>query len=258
MTPEYLVLAGIAVMLLLALGIVFFMVLYQRRAMTHYEEVEMLRAKRQHELLEASIQAGDAERRRLAAELHDDVGATLSSVRLFLRTTGGKAPETDIVEKARELLDEGIGKVRSLSHRLQPALLERLGLEAALKSLANTLTASGVLTVQLITADMAPELGTPEALAVYRMVQELVTNITKHSGATLIEILLGGGSDWRVELRHDGHGLMQQEFESQLDKPGAIGLKNLQARAELLSASLQFEREEGGRYRVSIGAGEAR
>ena len=84
--PVSLFIIGIAAMLLLAFGIIFFVVMYQRRVIRHQQEIKVLYEQKQQELINASIQGEEQERMRIASELHDDVGATLSSVRLFLHS----------------------------------------------------------------------------------------------------------------------------------------------------------------------------
>lgn len=241
-------------MLLLAFGVVVFVLLYQRRVIRHHIELKSLEQQKQHDLLQASIRAGETERQRIAEELHDDVGATLSSIRLFLHTRDGAAPKPTALPQIKELLDEAIEKVRSLSHQLQPALLQRLGLEAALRSYTETLGATGALSAHFISHTALPKLPPETELAVYRIVQELATNAIRHGGATGLWVEAGGGvaEPWCVAFLHNGAGLTQEDFDAQLYKPGAIGLKNIATRATLIRASLRFSRAADGRFRAEI------
>src|SRR5687768_15823092 len=124
-----LLLAGIGMMLLLSLGIIFFVILYQRRMLRHQMEIKHINERKQQELLQASIQSEEEERMRIASELHDDVGATLSSIRLFLHKAAQTSENPEMIHQSRALLDESIKKVRDISHKLQPATLQQLGLK---------------------------------------------------------------------------------------------------------------------------------
>src|SRR5436190_624093 len=115
-------------MLTLAVGIVIFVIQYQRRVINHQDELKDFNRKKQEELIQASIRSEEEERMRVAAELHDDVGATLSSIRLMLFKAIRNPGDGAILQQVRGLLDETIQKVRNLSHQLQPGTLQYLGL----------------------------------------------------------------------------------------------------------------------------------
>jgi len=251
---EFRIAIAAAAMLLLAGGVVVFVLLYQRRVIRHQLDLKKLEQQKQHDLLQASIRAGETERQRIAEELHDDVGATLSSIRLFLHARDGAAPKPAALPQIKELLDEAIGKVRSLSHQLQPALLQRLGLEAALKSYTETLGSSGALAVHFVQLGPLPKLPPDTELAVYRIVQELATNAIRHGRATTLWVETGGGvaEQWCVTFLHNGRGLTQEDFDAQLFKPDAIGLKNIATRVALIRAVLRFSLAADSRFRAEI------
>lgn len=237
---ELRIILAIGAMFILAFGVVLFVVLYQRRMMAHSLEVQRLYEERRQALREAAIVAEEGERQRIAQELHDDVGATLSTTRMFLYPSGGTY-DPEAMKQARGLLDDAIQKVRDLSHQLQPALLQRLGLERALESLAMTLHQASGMPVGFSARQALPPLSPQTALALYRIVQEVVTNIFKHSGASTIAIQTGGGTaTWQVTVLHDGTGLTQESFAERLSQPGAIGLKNIVNRLELIGGSIQL------------------
>lgn len=253
-----------AAMLLLAFGVVGFVLLYQRRVIRHHLEIKILREQRQQDLLQASIRAGESERRHIAEELHDDVGATLSSIRLFLHREGdadGTSPpgaRDAGIDRARILLDDAIAKVRSLSHQLQPALLQRLGLDAALKAFADGLSGNGHLTLAYLPHTPLPKLPPDTELAIYRVVQELVANIIRHSKASLLRVETGGDGQggWHITIVHDGHGLTQGAFEEKLYALHTIGLKNIVNRMELIGATIRFGRDADGLFRTYFSAGQ--
>jgi signal transduction histidine kinase len=120
------------IMLLLALGLIVFVVLYQKRLIQHQEQVWQLEASKQYQVLEATMQAQEEERRRVARDLHDEVGSMLSLVKLNLyQLTGSIKGESDEVCGAeaniKKLLDEVIGSVRRISHDLMPVVLDKMG-----------------------------------------------------------------------------------------------------------------------------------
>ena len=110
-------------MLALSTGIILFVVQYQRKVIRHKQQLDVINRQKEKELTEAAIRAEEDERMRIAAELHDDVGATLASVRLYLRMANKEGAGSEAFEQSQQLIDETIGKIRSLSHRLQLSLI---------------------------------------------------------------------------------------------------------------------------------------
>src|SRR3954464_4308784 len=102
-------------MLTLALGIIFFVILYQRRVISHQIELKKINDQKELELIRASIQSEEEERMRIASELHDDVNATLASVRLYLYKEKDVQYDEQIINLSKQLLDESIEKIRNIS-----------------------------------------------------------------------------------------------------------------------------------------------
>lgn len=248
-----LLLIGIVVMLLLAVGIIFFVMLYHRRMLRHQLEIRQINAQKQQELVQATIQSEERERMRIAGELHDDVGVTLSSVRLFLHTAA-RQPDAQIISQSCALLDDSIQKIRQLSHKLQPATLQYLGLRASLESLLETIGKAGKMQTGCTVAQL-PATTDEVALSLYRIVQELVNNILKHAEASYMN--LSGGTDGgrlRLTLRHDGVGLTNEQFETLTYKSGAIGLKNIVNRLAAIKGSIRFSHHPAQGYHIQVSA----
>jgi two-component system, NarL family, sensor kinase len=139
MNLSSMIVIGICAMLILAIGIIFFVILYQRRVIAHQQELKKINAEKELELVQASIRSEEGERNRIAAELHDDVAATLSSARLFMYKNKDADFDEERINQSKKLLDESIKKIRDISHKLQPSHLQHLGLQLSLQSLLETL-----------------------------------------------------------------------------------------------------------------------
>lgn len=241
------------VMLLLALGIIFFVILYQRRVITHQQEIKKINEQKQQELTQASIQGEESERMRIASELHDDVGATLSSIRLFLHAAARNPDDVSIINQSKELLDDSIQKVRNISHKLQPATLQHLGLQTSLQAFSDTINGSGNVVMRYEPKTTLPRLDDNVELALYRVVQELTSNIIKHASASAIylDTIIADGELW-LTLSHNGAGLTHEMYEELIYKKGAIGLKNIVNRLKSIDAAIQFVQAEEHLFQVSI------
>ncbi len=242
MNPVSLFLICFATMLLLAIGIILFVIMYQRRVIRHQIQMREFNRQKQLELLQASIRSEEEERMRIASELHDDVGVTLSSIRLFLTQAARNPGNSGLISQSKDLLDESIQKIRNLSHQLQPGSLQYLGLTKSLQSLAETITRSGSIRMEVVAeGDAWPEPEPQTALALYRIIQELVNNIVKHAGASWIQVITHQHKGrYCISVAHDGKGLSAADYEEQLYKKGAIGLKNIEHRLKSANLTLQF------------------
>lgn len=254
MSFNVLVFVAAITMLALAVGIVVFVILYQRRVINHQDQLKVFNRKKQEELMQASIRSEEEERMRVAAELHDDVGATLSSIRLMLYQAARNPGDSSVISQTQELLDETIQKVRNLSHQLQPGTLQYLGLIKSLQSLAEMLTRTGQIQVECASCDSWPPLEPTTELALYRIVQELLNNITKHSGAGKVTITAARNQDKAsLIITHNGVGLTEASYQELLYKKGAIGLKNIETRLKAAGADISFPaQKEDGAYTIVL------
>lgn len=244
-----LVIIGISSMLILAMGIISFMVFYQRRVIAHQEEVRLMNEKKKLELLQASIQSEEEERNRIASELHDDVVATLSSARLFLHKNNQQQLNDEGIDLSKQLLDDSIQKIRGISHKLQPAILQHLGLEKAMQSMAETINKSNAIYINYSSTNTGATIKEDIALAIYRIAQELLTNILKHAGAENVSMNLQiQEHTTTLTIKNNGSGLTQEDFDDALYKKGSSGLKNIVNRQTAINAKLFFEKATDDTY----------
>ena len=192
--------------------------------------------------MQASISSEEEERMRIASELHDDVGATLSAIRLYVHQALRKPGDMMLIGQTNQLLDDCIQKVRDLSHRLQPSTLHYLGLVKALQSLAEMISRSGSIemTVMLLIVDW-PEPEIQISLSVYRIIQELVNNSIKHANASWIQLTTDKYEErYCISISHNGDGLTQAAYQEHVFKKGATGLKNIENRIKSANIDLIF------------------
>ncbi|MFE9677007.1 HAMP domain-containing sensor histidine kinase [Streptomyces sp. NPDC006259] len=183
-----------------------------------------------------ALSAQESERQRIAQELHDEVGQSLTAVLLGLKRAADQAPEPlraelrQVQETTRESLDE----VRRLARRLRPGVLEDLGLVSALTALTNDFaTHTGLKITRHFAADLPP-LDPQTELVLYRVAQEGLTNVARHAEAERIELRLRR-TDGAVVLgiSDDGRGIG-------IAREGA-GIRGMRERALLVGATLEID-----------------
>lgn len=240
-----LVTLGIAGMLLLVVGFLLIMIINQRKKWQLQSQMSQLKEVQHTQLIEGAIRSEEGERHRIAEMLHDEVGALLSSSRIFLveMNTKNLSPgDQQDHAKVKELIDESIQKVRSISHNLHSTILKEFGLNEAIRHFMKTVT-GGTSVNSTVDLDDEYILSKAETdLAVYRIVQELVNNILKHAHPNHISIKSSlKGDELILTLQHNGNGINQQQFEELRYKSQGLGLKNIQNRIILLKGNIFFE-----------------
>ncbi len=190
------------------------------------------------------IEAQELERRRLARELHDETGQALTSILLGLKTVEDVLADDDsraAVAELRELVVATLQDVRRLAVELRPKALDDFGLVPALERLAETFAEQTGMTVDFEAALPDERLPTEVETALYRIVQESLTNVVKHARARRVSILLTR-KDRSVAavIEDDGRG-----FDSAADSDGGFGLTGMRERVALLDGRLQVESSEG-------------
>jgi len=245
----FMITVGIASMLLFAAGFLLIIVVNQKKKWMLQKQMSHLKESQQNMLIEGAIKSEENERHRIAEQLHDEVGAILSSARLHfsnIKTNQLDNTDTQLLDKSKLLLDEGIQKVRSISHNLHSTLLKEFGLNDAITHFVTKTVQGSLINTELHLDESPLILNQQTDIGIYRIVQELLNNILKHAKATSIKIF-SDASDNRLQLKlvYNGIGLNQEEFETLRYKPEGLGLKNIMNRMILLKGTIFYEKAPG-------------
>ena len=229
-------------MFILALGLVAFFLAYQKRILRQQREHQQKEAEYQQQLLRANLLSQEKERNRIGKDLHDEVGAMLSTSRLYFRhLEQGGEPEkfAELKQKALDLLEDTMMSVRRVSHDLKPVVLERLGLVEAIANMAEQVSKSGVLKV-CFRNHWEGEMDKEFELNWFRIIQELLNNTLKHSGADEIFMELKGDQQ-RVEFSYNdnGVGLSDEAVAS-----AGLGMQNISSRLSLMQGGMTFDENQ--------------
>lgn len=196
----------------------------------------------------------ESERRRLAAELHDEVGQTLTALVLQIERARSRAdaPDTELAE-ALATAQSALDDVRRLARRLRPEVLDELGLVPALSALCSRLSQQTGLLIRRTLPASSPSLDPDGELVVYRIAQESLTNVIRHAGANEAHLSLRqDGSHVELTVVDDGVGLPEK-----VRRDG--GVRGMRERAVLIGGELAWTRPERGgtavRLRVPVRPG---
>src|SRR5678816_2816852 len=239
-------------MVVLTVALIIFIILHQRRVLRFQNKINHMEQEQQKILLSASIKLQEEERQRLAADLHDDAGPLLATARLYLNenlVNMDKASQLQSIYNAKQIIDDTIQLIRNISHSLMPPTLKNFGLESAVNDLFQKISGSGSMNASCRFHDYRERLHPDQELIIFRVIQELVNNILKHSNASFIHLTQNNsGSKLYIRMHHDGKGLTQSDFEKLNKSSGGLGLKNITSRLKLLQGRIFFEKDMSQTY----------
>jgi two-component system, NarL family, sensor kinase len=243
---------GSTVMIVLTVVVVLLVALHQRRVINFNKKLIRFEEEKQVALLQASIRFQEEERNRIAADLHDDAGPLLATVRLYLNdnfVNQDKAQQIQAIYSAKQIIDEAIALIRNISHKLMPPTLKNFGLESATADLFQKIDGSGVIKATARFHDYKERLTSENEMLAFRVVQEVVNNILKHSDAGFIHLTQNvSGEKLYIRIHHDGKGIIQTEFEQLSFTGNGLGLKNIDSRMQVLHGKIAFEIDESKTY----------
>lgn len=215
-----------------------------------YEEVQD-KEKLRGELLERVIGAQEDERKRIARELHDEAGQTLTALTLNLAEVEEALPQDQkkaeqMVEQAKSLAERLLAEIRRLISDLRPMVLDELGLIPALRNYAKSFSQLAGLDIQIRAGTPIKRLALPIETALYRIAQESLNNIAKHAQATKAAVYLSVDDSHAIlSIEDNGKGFGVQDILKSRDHSRGLGLLGMQERVQLLGGTFHIESQPG-------------
>ncbi|MBK0379123.1 sensor histidine kinase [Mucilaginibacter segetis] len=236
-----LIILGIAGTFLLVVSFILYSIRNQNKLLKQRQKFQQAEIAHQKELLRAVIESQEAERKRIGQDLHDDVGTMLSGLRLIIEMFKPK-DENDVhhvefIKSSKNTIDKIVKDVRNISHNLSPTTLAYYGLVAAITEHCTIINQSGKLDIAILN-NADNELGNLDshtATAIYRVLEELLNNTIKHSGASNANIKFFSDEQYlKIIYTDNGRGLSQQVTSKK-----GMGMQNIESR--LLNINADFK-----------------
>ncbi len=234
--------------------LVFFFILLQMRNQNriHYQKRKMQETEIQHqkELLESVITSQEAERKRIGMDLHDEVGAALSTLRIKIEKESTEQPYPIFFSQCKTEIDQIIDNMRNIAHQLSPRITGSFGLHDSIHELADKINRAGKINMQvLFDENKIPVFANEQsAMALYRVLSELVNNTMKHASASQILLSVDIKDKTMTLIYEDnGNGLQTQEQ----GKHG-MGMRNIESRLGIIGASWHLPQPHSQGYKMII------
>ena len=244
------------IIFLIAIGVVLLTQQFRKNLYREQAEQEVLKNKHQTELMRSGMLVQEAERKRIAQDMHDELGAVLSISRMHLLQAERKFGSQDKqllneLQNIRSLTENSLESMRRISHQLMPPQLEQFGFVKTIEAVCYQLTETGKLNVICLADDSISEHITDELLqlTLYRICMELINNSIKHANATELKLLLKMES-YNLSLLYSDNGIGMKTT----DKQEGSGLNNLVDRIRFLQGTLVITTapNQGFSIKVSI------
>lgn len=240
--------AGVA---LIIICFILLQVRNQNRLLQKQKQLAATQLEHQKALLHAVITSQEAERERIGSDLHDEVGARLSSLRMLIEKQAAQQekPEAVYASSMKHMIDDTIYKTRQIAHNLSPHISGRFGFYDAMHNLADHINLSGTISLSLTVCETGIEGST--AMALYRVLAELINNTIKHAQASGIHITISI-SDGTIQLHYHDDGIGFTHNAATIVK--GMGWKNIESRLTMIHATWHIPQKNEKGFHLHISA----
>lgn len=219
--------------------------IYWQQKRLQAQRIRNLEVEKEIQMLGAAMNAEERERSRIARDLHDGIGGLLSATKMRFSIFRNEFPElrrSDEYNKALSMLDEASSEVRKTAHNLMPDILNRCGLDEALQLFCEKMSTAGRLKIDYQSVGEIGRFSDFFELTVYRMVQELVNNIIRHSCARHANVQLSRRQDiMMISVEDDGKGFDRRKVE----ESRGMGIRSIKERVRTLGGTIEIDSSKG-------------
>jgi signal transduction histidine kinase len=227
-----------------------------RRSQSELESLVEQRTAALRQLSSRLLNLQDTERRRIARELHDSLGQYLVALKLNVEILRRSPARLELWSQSEELMDRCIAEVRTLSYLLHPPTMDAVGIASAARWYVEGFGLRSGLTLTLDAPNDPVRLPDAIELALFRVLQEALTNVHRHSGASAADILIRRSSGQVIlEVNDNGHGISQEMLDRfrEAGTGTGVGLMSMHERARELGGKIQIESgSTGTSVRIAI------
>ncbi len=243
---------GVVLLLILVASFLLFYIRNQSVVWKQKRQLQETQIAQQKDLLNAVIDSQEVERKRIGQDLHDEIGGTLSAIKLMLNSLRNQLnnEQEEVMTEAKQLIDKMIVDVRHISHDLSPPSLAVFGLFTTIEAFITLINNTGEIKISMAQKGDLEDVNLPEktALALFRVLTQLVNNTIKHANATEITIEFKSESTLLINYSDNGRGF---DLDILKERSG-IGMQNIQSRLQMINAQYHIKTSVGKGFSVAI------
>jgi signal transduction histidine kinase len=224
----------------------------QNKLLQQRQQLQQAQLTHQKELLQVVIESQEVERTRIGRDLHDDVGAAISNLRLIIEMFKPASVDENyhnFVSTSKNIIDKMMTDVRHISHNLSPTALTYYGLSFAVEEQCTIITQSGKLKIDFNNQvpQLLEKLSLPVTTAIYRVLEELLNNTLKHASASKSELsFTADEKTLNIEYTDNGIGMNEKTVNQ------GIGMHNIESRLTVINAEYKIKTSPGSGFSIQI------
>ena len=238
-------------LIIVAIGIIMLVLVYQKRQLQYLSEKEQLKASFEKEILESKLEMQELTLKNISQEVHDNIGQVLSLIKLNINTIHFDESKPELEEKVKnisELVGKVIQDLRDLSKSLNSDTITEKGIVGAIEYEFELLKKSGIFTTTLTIEGKLYDLPKKKELILFRIFQEVINNAIKHARASAVQVLVCFYTHLFVlKVNDDGQG-----FDINNTNGNGLGLKNMKNRSQLIGANYNINSQPGMGTSITI------
>lgn len=224
--------------------IIFFVIFYQKRNLQLQVESEEKEKLHQQQLLKTSLEIAELERKKIAENLHDDIGPIINMIKhnvSQLNAANTNHVEPELKHQTDKLLDTTMDNIRSITRELAPPALMRFGLHDGLNELCSQLSNTKIIEAEFNCSVSNTPLPFTIQIQFYRLIQEIINNVIKHANASKLNLsLIYSQATLQALINHNGKGISNEKISELTQQSSGLGLRSIKNRAEILKANVNY------------------
>jgi len=245
----WLILIGTAFLIIILVFFFLLFVQYNKRQIEHLKQLHDLKTAFSHTLFESQLEIQEQVFTEVSQEIHDNIGQVLSLVRLNIKTLG-ESPAKEKIDNTDELLGKAIQDLRTITRQLNTNFIKEVGLAEAISQLLASVQSTGQFDTSLDIEDHCFLLDENKSIILFRIVQEIINNIIKHSAASRIIVAITGNESLNtISIADNGKGF---DTDIILQHRSGLGISNIIARSRIIGVEVEIKSSLGKGTVVTI------
>lgn len=258
MLPNAIIIFGCLAMLILGIGIILFVVAYQKKVLANQNQLQLAENKFQVQLIEATLLTEQEEREKIAKNLHDDLGSSLNIIRLNMRKIVSNNQNAKLIKKVSEnsleMLNHSINDLRSIARDLMPSTLIDLGFVKSINELCKCINSTGSTSIEFKVIEFNKKIEDKTEIQLYRICQEVINNLLKHGKPTKIFMELSYDTNICIIFKHNGVGISDEAIHKIYALNKGVGLKSIESRIRMINGKISYIQNSENESRIQITA----